>query len=128
MGKCNNKLNKKVILANKYRDRLVKNATPTERRFKRLLEHCKTKPKFIFQKQWIEGEAFFISDFYFPDSNYTIELDGNQHSKSLQKAKDAKKAGYLLELGINTLRIHNSKVTWMSTDDLDKVLKMHKIK
>ncbi len=117
------KYNKKQVVANRYRNKLIKNATPSERRFTRLLKHCNTKPKFEFQKQWIEGEAFYISDFYFKDSNCTIELDGGHHYREPQKSKDALKAAYLLSLGIQTIRITNKAVSWMSIEELDNLLK-----
>lgn len=125
MGKV---LSNKQVIANKYQRNLIKHATNAEQKFKRLLHLSKLKPKFEFQKQWIQDEAFFISDFYFPASNYTIELDGGYHNTKLQKRKDSRKSKYLRSMyGVKTLRITNKKVLWMSIEDLDKLLKKHKI-
>jgi very-short-patch-repair endonuclease len=41
-----------------------------------------------FQKGWYKDSAFFISDFYFPATKTTIELDGSSHSLKKQQIQD----------------------------------------
>lgn len=50
-----------------------------------------------FRKDGMKDEAFYISDFYFPSSKTTIELDGIQHALKRFADKDAVKTAYLPE-------------------------------
>lgn len=110
----------KIVISNRYRKKLIARATPMETRLKRML--LKLKVKFIFQKEWLEGEAFYISDFYIPQIKLTIEADGAHHSKGEQLRKDRKKSAYLKGQGIWTLRLRNDSIAWMSLETLEKLL------
>lgn len=116
----------KRVLGKQYEKELRKNATYAERHFRKLLNllkkqyHLKIDVK--FQKGWYEQEAFFISDFYFPASKTTIELDGIQHAVKRFADKDAVKTAYLRRIGINTIRIANIDVKLMDSEALLRFL------
>jgi len=104
-----------------YRKLLIKHRTSFEKRFITLLKTLGIN-NYVFQKEWIQEGGFYISDFYFPEIKLTIELDGKQHQEEDQKKRDKKKAIWLKSQGISTTRIENSKVRWMSTNDVKKLL------
>ena len=112
----------KVVLGKQYEKELRRKATPAERKFKTLITGIKKKYKlkFImkFQKGWYEGEGFYISDFYFPSSKVTIELDGRSHELRTQKLQDQSKSIYLANMGIRTLRIVNSVIYGHTIDSM----------
>lgn len=116
--------NTNKIKKGKYYEKLLrKNATPMEIKFKKLLSEIKKKYKMkftvFFQKGWYKDQAFFISDFYFPATKKTIEIDGSQHNTSDQKKRDKLKSVYLESIGISTVRLTNSQVKSM---DLEKTI------
>lgn len=114
--------NKKKALGKKYERELRENQTPAERMFKKLLRQVKKeydlKFECKFQKGWYEDEAFYISDFYFPRSKMTVELDGMQHSNPHQMRKDERKSRHLRALGIGTIRLKNQMVYDMNSDKM----------
>ena len=67
-----------------------------------------------FRRQVPVGQ--YILDFYCPELNLCIELDGGQHSGDV--AKDKKRSSYLNEKGIRVVRFWNHDVI----RDLEAVL------
>ena len=49
-------------------------------------------------------------DFYIPQLNLAIEIDGSQHSEAIQSARDFERDEYLKRFGISTLRIEAFKI------------------
>lgn len=99
-------------IGKKYERELRLNASATEKYFKKLL--IKTKKayklhnvKYYFQKGWYSEKVFYISDFYFPATKCTIELDGQSHNKPGQKLQDQRKTDYLKSIGVRTVRLKN---------------------
>jgi len=113
---------RKKQVCERFKKTLKKNATKAEKHFLELLTQFRATLmpdfKFSFQKGWIEGKGFYISDFYFEDSKITIEIDGGYHSAKKQVKKDVKKSNYLLERGIKTIRITNNHALSMKLHDL----------
>jgi very-short-patch-repair endonuclease len=70
----------------------------------------------------IHGPKLAIMDFYFPDKNLCVEVDGWHHKKPKNKAEDAKRTKSLATKGIKTIRFWNSEV------DNDMHLVIHTIK
>ncbi len=103
-----------------YRARLIKHATKAETRFRQILRQLKVQH--VFQKEWLEGDAFYISDFFFEKAKLTIELDGPYHLEKEQKKKDTIKSLWLAEQGIRTIRIKNEKAAWMSLKQIKALL------
>jgi len=113
---------KKLEVGKQYEKELRQNITATEKQFKKLISQLKKKYRFKFkmnfQKGWYKDEAFFISDFYFHESNTTIELDGKSHNKKKQKEQDSRKEIYLKSIGVKTIRLENSYVWNLDCDSL----------
>lgn len=56
--------------------------------------------------------AYFIVDFYLPDHNLVIEVDGGYHTyKKGQQKRDNTRAAILRSYGIRTIRIKNEMLT-----------------
>lgn len=113
---------KKIKKGKHYEKLLRDNATPSEKHFKKLLSSVKKQYnlKFTvkFQKGWYKDQAFFISDFYFPSTKTTIELDGKHHEIPEYRAADLKKTQYLQSIGISTIRLKNREIYAFSTEKL----------
>lgn len=117
----------KQQVAQIYQSDLIKFATKHERAIESLLNQINkkiTKLEFEFQKIWIEtkGKEFYISDFFIPSLNLTLEIDGKSHNIQSQKDKDQRKEDYLLSLGINTVRITNQRVKHLNPTSLYQLL------
>jgi len=52
----------------------------------------------------------FAVDFYCPEAQLIVELDGSMHSQPAQMKKDRGKEGYLRSMGLHVLRLPNSMV------------------
>lgn len=113
----------KAAAGRKFERRLRSNATKAEKHFKKLITQIKKRYNLQFtmkfQKGWYEGPAFYISDFYFPRTRITIELDGMQHYHDLRVvAQDLAKEDYLKTLKIRTFRLENSEILRFTCDEL----------
>lgn len=113
-------------LANKYRKTLVKNITPQEAVFRSFLDDFGIKYK--FQKIEFYGNKFYIVDFYLPEYNCVVEIDGNHHYTSEYIVSDAERTQHLKMLKIGEVyRIKNSDcirgklVKWWEELDLVKL-------
>lgn len=121
----------KKILGKQYERELRENASATEKQFKRLLSSMKRKYKLKckvnFQKGWYKDDAFYISDFYFPQTKCTVELDGTSHDKKSQQIQDQRKEAYLSSIGIRTVRIVNRAIWTLDVDQLFQLLLRNRI-
>jgi very-short-patch-repair endonuclease len=69
-----------------------------------------------FFRQYGIGE--YIADFYCPQCNLVIELDGSRHGTGEGKAYDKSREDYMNSLGIRTVRFSNIDVL----QNIEKVL------
>ena len=69
-----------------------------------------------FRRQ--HGIGSYIVDFYCPERNTIIEVDGDVHATEMQQTKDRVREGYLKSLGLEILRYTNDEII----DNLDGVL------
>lgn len=70
--------------------------------------------KFLFQ--YIIGQ--YIVDFFCPDANLIIELDGGYHSETQQAYDDEIRTQWLESMGYKVIRFSNEQVLF----DIDNVL------
>jgi len=97
--------------------RLRENATPAERRVKIMLNVLKTKH--IFQKGFIQGNGYYIVDFYLPKpKKIVIEVDGSSHEG--REDYDARKDAYLKKRKFKVVRITNDEVFNGTVSDFEK--------
>jgi very-short-patch-repair endonuclease len=94
--------------AKKFRADLVKNQTPSETKMKAILKFMGIK--YEFQKIFYTETTFYIVDFYLPDRNIVIELDGGYHNTKEQKAKDKKRSKALMGEIDGVYRLKNEAV------------------
>jgi very-short-patch-repair endonuclease len=114
--------NKKSTI-NKYQSMLSKNATKYELKFKEIL--IKNNIKFYFQKIFKvtrgKGSVKYIVDFYIPQNNVVIEIDGSQHNKENNISKDSIRTEGLLTAGVSkVIRLSNKEVN----EDSEKMIKI----
>nr|DAE28995.1 MAG TPA: Endonuclease [virus sp. ctPYc18] len=120
-------INKKMIaVAKEYRKDLKKRMTKSEKLFQLML--LKNKVKYEFQKIIFitrnrEIIRFFIADFYIPDKNIIVEIDGGYHFVGEQIVKDESREFCLRRLGYNIFRLKNEEVTDDNTDLILEVIK-----
>ncbi len=94
---------------------------PEYKGYRHVLRHNLTKEEIIlwsylrnkqlghkFRRQFGLGQ--YIVDFYCPEKNLVLELDGGQHNESNNEVYDQKRTAYLASLAIRVLRIWNNDV------------------
>lgn len=87
--------------------RLRENATPAEINLKAMLDLCGIK--YIFQKGFIQGNGYYVVDFYLPKPRkIVIEVDGNSHDG--REEYDKRKDDYLKKRKFKIVRITNQEV------------------
>lgn len=100
-----------------YRKRLNKilldKSTPQEETLAEAL--TKARIKFIRQYRLV----YFIVDFYLPEHNLVIEVDGEYHK--FQYKKDNKRDAILRTYGIQTLHIKNTKIENNIEGELERI-------
>lgn len=79
--------------------------TATEKKIRQLLEGYSIKH--ATQKPIYTSDSFYIVDFYLPEINLVVEVDGGYHYTVEQIEYDNKKNDKLLSLGYNVLRFSN---------------------
>ncbi len=94
--------NKKLVPAAKA---LRKNMTPQE---KKLWYQYLSKYPVRFYRQKILGK--YIADFYCAKAKLVVELDGSQHFKPEEKARDEERTRFLEEYGLSVVRISNYEI------------------
>jgi very-short-patch-repair endonuclease len=87
---------------------LAKRQTEEEIIFKEYLEYYGIK--YVFQKGFIAGDGFCIADFYLPEFNMVVEIDGKYHETAKQKIRDHFKDKYYAKRKMKVLRIKNEDV------------------
>ena len=91
--------------AESYAEANRTNETAAEKKIRQLLEGYSIKH--ITQKPIYTSDSFYIVDFYLPEINLVVEVDGDYHYTSEQIEKDKAKNEKLLNLGYNVLRFNN---------------------
>lgn len=110
-------------IAEGFREDLIKNKiTPAEKNFKFVLKSLKIKYEFQHIVFVNEKGKFFILDFYLPDYNVGIEIDGGYHFTHEQYLKDKERTRTILKfIKIrNIIRFKNEEVE-LKQPFLDKV-------
>lgn len=78
------------------RQKLIRNATPAEVRFKMFLE--REHIPHIFQHPLVmSGKRTAVLDFYLPTSRIVVELDGSVHGSDFAKAHDSTREALVLK-------------------------------
>ncbi len=98
------------------RKRLRNHSTDTERKLWQKLRKRQFH-QLRFVRQYSVGS--YILDFYCPDIQIAIELDGGQHLEEKKKKQDQERSAYLQTKGILVLRFWNHQVF----QNLEAVLK-----
>lgn len=86
------------------------------------------KNKFNFEPQKIffygeERQYFYLSDFYLPDQQIVIEVDGKYHNAPEQQKRDwYKDQHYTKRLKLKLLRITNDKLSSLSVRSFKEIL------
>jgi very-short-patch-repair endonuclease len=83
-------------------------ATKYELFFERKLKLFRIKHQ--FQKGLIDGRHFMIADFFIPELNILVELDGGYHLTERQKIRDYMKDKHYKERKFKILRLKNEEV------------------
>lgn len=103
-------------IANEFADENRRMATPAAKHFKKLL----TLSGFRFKSEKIvyKEVSFYIVDFYIPDRNLCIELDGGYHNTPEQKAKDIERDRFMESKGYHNWRMTNEEALALTRDEL----------
>lgn len=80
-------------IAEEYRDKKVKEQTKSEIITKASLKSLKIS--YDFQKIFYNEETFYIVDFYLPEYNVVLEIDGGYHNDPEQRLKDSRREKFL---------------------------------
>jgi very-short-patch-repair endonuclease len=107
-------------LGRNYCEELRKRATKAEKHFRRLLGNLKIR--FVFQKVIPNSHSFYIVDFYLPDTECCIEIDGEYHNDPIQKWKDSQRDKFLESKGYQAIRFTNEEVLSYNELDLREIL------
>lgn len=103
------RLNAPVLtnMAKTNQKELIKNATPEELKMKLILKELNIS--YEFNKIYYTGFGYYYADFYLPQYNVIIEIDGKQHQKSFDKEWDALRTENLIYIhGVSrVIRIKN---------------------
>lgn len=88
------------------------------------------KIKFIHQAPFIFSGKIYFADFYIPDINYIIEIDGNYHNGLSQKEYDIFRDSCFNGNMINVIRIPNNSVENKNELDIicNKIISKYKSK
>jgi len=107
-----------------YSNKLKRNSTKWELIFKSVLD--KNNFNYIFQHPIIcNQKKLYIIDFYFPEYQIAIEIDGYQyHSTKVQIKADNLRTKRIKAEGIKVRRLTNKQVTSYKEDALLKITKM----
>jgi len=96
-------------ISRKWRRELVENMTPSERlvfSYLKRLDYKVEIQKIIFHSKG----KFYIADFYLPDYNIVIEVDGKQHNFYKNRMRDDLRTHRLKKSGVrDVLRFSNKE-------------------
>jgi len=90
-----------------WRRELRNNLTPAEAALWNLLKGKQLEGKKFRRQHSIEN---YIADFYCPEANLVIELDGAVHNNYAQADYDKERDARLADLGITVIRFENRLV------------------
>lgn len=114
------------LVANKFKKELSLNPTKEEQKLKELLAFYNIK--YIFQKDIHINNDFIIADFYLPDYNLIIEIDGNQHYTPEGLIKDQEKTKLLSLKGYEKImRLKNQQVIQLTEQRFKDLLQIFNI-
>ena len=102
----------------KYSRRLRKDMTDAE---KLLWSKIRGKQLRGFQVYRQKPIGRFVVDFYCPNANLVIELDGGQHYGEEMRARDGLRDKYMESLGLRVLRFSDREVFENLTAVLEKI-------
>lgn len=106
---------------------LTINATPTEIKMKMLLTELGVK--YEFQKIYYVGYSFYVVDFYLPEYNLVVEIDGQQHYAWNSKIYDRLRTENLVYLhGVKRVIRFDNKDLTVDTYVKERLLKEFDIK
>lgn len=98
-----------------------KKATPYEKVIIGYLEVLGIK--YIFQRLFKNKGVPMIVDFFLPEKNIILEIDGSQHQlNEKQVLKDSIRDGYFESLGYRNIRIENKELFKMNIFEFKKLL------
>lgn len=107
------RLNAPVLVnsAKSNQKELIKNATPEELKMKLILSELNIS--YEFNKIYFTGMGYYYADFYLPQYNIILEIDGNQHLRPFDKEWDKLRTENLIHIhGVDrVIRIKNSFMT-----------------
>lgn len=105
----------------------INNATPTELKMKLILTELGIK--YEYQKVYFVGFSFYIVDFYLPQYNVVVEIDGQQHYTYNAKIYDRLRTDNLVHLhGIKRVIRFDNKDLTVDTFVKERLLKELDIK
>jgi len=78
--------------------------TPQERKLWYFLKFL--QPRFLRQRPIV----YYIADFYCPQLKLIIEVDGQQHGTSDNRAGDAERTKVLNDFGVSVIRFTNAEI------------------
>ncbi len=115
------KLNRREKQSVKLQKNQREQRNPNEIRFRKLL--LVNKIKFVWQQPFYDLERYVCTDFYLPDENIVIELDGFHHEN--QKEYDLKRTIYLKKVHKvkKVVRIKNSELSSITNKILFELIK-----
>lgn len=88
-----------------YAQELRKNMTPEEKHL--WYDFLKFLPMTVKRQYVVEN---YILDFFIPDVNIAIELDGSQHYDTKKREEDCVRDKTLLSMGIKVVRYPNTDI------------------
>ena len=92
-----------------YRNELLKRLTPSEVRFKEMLDRHGIN--YVMQKGFCTKGMSCIVDFYIPSSKCCIEIDGAYHKEKKQKEYDEGRDHYLTKIrNFKLIRVDNELI------------------
>ena len=91
----------------RFRRQLRNNAAPAERKLWSMLRKRQVKGR-RFRRQYSIGP--YIVDFYCPEEQLVVEVDGAVHDDPVRRVYDNERAGYLQEEGLRIVRVSNDDV------------------
>lgn len=110
LQKANAAKKKLEKIANGFRLDLIAKQTKSEKLFGQYLKELQIP--FNFQKIFYTENSFYIVDFYLPQHNYVIEIDGKYHNDKEQRKADQRRTDVLKDKGITrVIRYKNSVVS-----------------
>lgn len=111
----------KQLLMDQYR--AERKTTKSELIFKTKL--LQNNIKFEEQKSFVTDNEMYACDFFLPDYNIVVELDGGYHDTEKQKTQDRKKNKFYKRNGYVILRLKNEIADKISCDELHEYLTRH---